>query len=180
MNRNRLKALAALAIPAAVLLAAPQGWAEPGGNMSGGPGKGQAGNMQARHQQMMQTLGMTPEQMERMKAIHEQGKGQSQALHQQLRTKRQALMQYMKSPDATEAQARSMNAELNAVQRQLGELRIKSWFQMRGILTPEQFQKMRQMRPARRHPQGQGSPDGHGRSGMMHGGGHFNIEPAGF
>jgi len=187
MNRNRIKALMVLAIPAILATSQPGAWAEPGQGSAMGGQPGSRPSPEARHQMMMQQMGLTSEQAEKMKALREQGKAQSQALQQQLKTKRQAMMQYMQSPDATEAQARRMHNELNDLQRQMGEQRIKSWFQMRTFLTPEQMQKMQQMRQQRMQHGGgmrgksggkQGGPGGRRGSGMQGpGGGQDNEIP---
>ncbi len=165
MTRKHLKALTLLAVP--LLLAAHPlpSLANPFGDFNAGngletsqnrPDTRPGGGPQDRHQQMMQDLGLSQDQMAKMKALHEQGKTQSQALHQQLKTKRQALMQYMQSPDANEAKARALHSDMDNIQRQLGEMRIKSWFQMRQIMTPEQVQKMQQMRQVRMQQREQG------------------------
>lgn len=161
-NRNPFKATAFLAVPTALLLMAQPVFAESFwgagngqdfGRFDGGQNRiaqGQApGNSQTRQdrqQQMIQQLGLNPDQAEKVKGIMQQGKAQSQALHQQLRAKRQAMMKYLQSPEANESQARSMNADINDLQRQLSEIRLKSWFAMRAQMTPEQLQKMSQMK----------------------------------
>lgn len=158
INRNPLKAAAFLAVPAALLLMAQPVFAESfwGGQEFGrfgdqhqiaqGPNGGNSQARQERQQQMIQQLGLNPVQAEKVKAIMQQGQDQSKALHQQLRTKRQAMMKYLQSPDANENQARGMNAEINELQRQLSEIRLKSWFAMRSQMTPEQLQKMSQLK----------------------------------
>jgi len=187
-NRNPFKATAFLAVPTALLLMAQPVFAESFqgagngqdfGRFNGGQNyiaQGQVpGNSQARpdrQQQMIQQLGLSPDQTEKVKGIMQQGKAQSQALHQQLRAKRQAMMKYLQSPEANESQARSMNADINDLQRQLSEIRLKSWFAMRSQMTPEQLQKMSQMkRPGGGMGSGgrAGQPGGFGgqRPGMM-------------
>lgn len=164
-NRNPMQALAFLAIPAALLLLSVPAQADPfqggdngrsfGPSTQQGNGHFRSGNMdqaggqmqgQDRQGQMMQQLGLSQQQSQKIKALMQQGRTQSQALHQQLKTKRQALMQYLQSPDANESKARSLNAEINDIQRQLSELRLKTWFGMRAQMTPEQIQKMNQMK----------------------------------
>ncbi len=133
---------------------------------------------------MMQQLGLTQEQAEKLRAIKEQGRAQSKALHQQLRSKRQALMQYIQSSNANESKAMAMQTELNRLQGEMSALRLKTFFQMRAMMTPEQMQKMQQMKQHRgdhsamqrdgnfgpRQQQGQMGQGGPRSGGMMGGG----------
>ena len=93
-------------------------------------------------EKMMSELGITPEQQAELKA----SKAKGETLHKQVQEKRRALMEYMASPEATENQALSKSRELANLQQQLGDLRIKTWFEIKGKLTPEQEAKMREMR----------------------------------
>ncbi|MCE3234672.1 MAG: Heavy-metal resistance [Vampirovibrio sp.] len=189
--RNPRKAFAFLAVPAALLLMAQPGWAAPDLNGNAGlfgmdcaqmnpmriaqaeSGKpGHASNpaeREQRRQRMIKELGLNPEQAQKMKAIKEQGRGQGRALNQQLHAKRQALMQYLQSPGANEAQARSMNNDINNLQKQISELRLKSWFAMRKVMTPEQLQKLNRLkRPGgNNRPGSHAGPPDHDRDGDM-------------
>ncbi len=95
----------------------------------------------ARRQQMMERLDVTPEQMQQFKSIREDARAEAEVLQRQIRQKRQALMQYVQSPDASEAQALAMNRELSALTARMGELRIKAAFRMKETMTPEQFER---------------------------------------
>lgn len=97
-------------------------------------------------QNMIQKLDLSPEQSQKVNLIMQRGKQQGQALHQTIRKKRQDLMRYLHAPDSTESQAMAMNSEINAMQRQMSELRLKTWFAMRAIMTPEQRQKLQKLR----------------------------------
>ncbi len=190
INRNPFKATAFLAVPTALLLMAQPVFAESFWGAGNGQDFGRSGDQnriaqgqapgnsqarQERQQQMIQQLGLSPDQAEKVKGIMQQGKAQSQALHQQLRTKRQAMMKYLQSPDANESQARSMNADINDLQRQLSEIRLKSWFAMRSQMTPEQLQKMSQMK----RPGGGMGPGGRGGQQGGFGGQRPGMRPRG-
>lgn len=122
------------------------------------PGKPEAGVNP--HHRFAEELGLSPEQSRKVEAIMAQGHEQSQALRQQLRTKRQAMMRYLQSSNASEAQARTLNADINDLQRQLGEVRLKTWFTMRSQLTPEQLEKLKAMK-APHHDGKPGTPRPH-------------------
>jgi Spy/CpxP family protein refolding chaperone len=86
---------------------------------------------------------LSPEQHQKLTSIRESTKPQFQALMKQSREKRMALKQYMMTPDASETKALGMQKELDAIHNQLGELKVRTWFQIKQNLTPEQLQKMK-------------------------------------
>ena len=151
MNRNLLKMGTLLALPLALSLWGPAAMANPNsGHMHGmtqerGDLRPNRAAFAERHAQMMSQLGLTPEQQAQFKTLREQGKGQGKELHQQMQAKKQSLMEYLKSPNATEAHAMEIQAEISALQNQMSTQRIHTWFQMRQILTPEQLQKLEQL-----------------------------------
>lgn len=187
MNRSLTQALAYLAIPAALLVTPLANAAPAPGDVSvdGGPPriaqgphaeKGGGPDRESRHLQVMQRLGLTPEQSEKMRTVMQQGKSQSRELHQQLQSKRQAFMRYIQTADAQEAQAQRLHNEMNELQHRLGELRVKTWFQMRQLLTPEQRQKLEQLRQNRspeRRPGAAGMPHHHRQQNQASPGGDF-------
>jgi Spy/CpxP family protein refolding chaperone len=93
--------------------------------------------------QMERELGLNPEQTQKFNSTMQQGRAQSLALRQQLKAKREAMMSYVQSSNATEAGARNLNADINKLQRQLGEVRLKTFFSIRSQLTPAQFEKLK-------------------------------------
>jgi Spy/CpxP family protein refolding chaperone len=154
MNRNLLKFTALFLLPWALSLSAAPSMADPGQRSGYMQERGDLRPNRAafaeRHAQIMSQLGLTPEQQAQFKALREQGKSQGQDLRQQLHSRRQGLMEYLKSPDATETRALQMQSEMNTLQSQMSTQRIHTWFQMRKILTPEQLQKLNQLkRPGR-------------------------------
>lgn len=149
MNRSLWKALAFLAIPGMLLMAWPACHADPASQNSARNSEAVRAEWAERHEQMARQLGLTPEQQKKFQTLRQQGRSQSQAQRQQLRSKRQALMQYLRTPQAMEARALQMQAEVNDLQKQMSEQRIKAWFQMRETLTPEQLQKLGQLKPKR-------------------------------
>lgn len=104
---------------------------------------------------LLQSLDLSAAQQQRIQAIRQQTRAQGQILRRQIREKQHGLMTYVKSADSKEAQAQRMFNEVNVLQRQLGELRMKAWFQIRETLTPVQIQKLEQLLqqvPARKGP----------------------------
>ncbi len=156
-NRTPFQKPAFWALPLAFLLCCASGFtaAYAGEGASGYSGQliAQSASAKAaadKHSQMEQALGLSPEQAQKVKAIMAHGKSQSEVLRRQLKTKREAMMRYVQSPSANEAGARSLNAEINELQRQLGEIRLKTWFSMRAELTPEQLEKLKALKAQRK------------------------------
>lgn len=212
MNWNQAKAMTLLVIPMATLLSLPViGLAESikeriqpspeSGFSTGGHGHygdreelafSPPGGSDAAVKDMQQA-GISQDQISAIKALMQQNRTQAQALHQQLRQKKQAMMEYVKSPDAKEGQALHMLNDVNALERKVSELRMKTFFAMRSKLTPEQWQKMQTLREQQMQqrrqmhggqngfgggPNGQGS--GSGGSGFAPGGQNFSGGPGGF
>lgn len=162
MARNHWKALAFLSVPLMVSLQTSISWSQPPHEspetmqqapVLHGDLEKQASPLQHqdsksrdgmgdRHERLIQELGLTSAQAQAVRSIAQAGRQESQALYQQLRTKRRALAEYLKRSDALETSATAMNTEINAVQKRLSELRLRTWFAIRAHLTPEQLQKL--------------------------------------
>ncbi len=95
-------------------------------------------------------LGLSPEQQAQMKAVRESFRAKQQALRGQIKAKHEALRQELDSntPDRTKAEA--ILKDINSLQAQIGSNRIEEIFQIRAILTPEQFKKLKEFREKRR------------------------------
>src|SRR5688572_12524693 len=50
---------------------------------------------EARRKEMSEKLGLTSEQSERLRTIHDKNRGQAKSLREQMQTKQQTLMEYM-------------------------------------------------------------------------------------
>jgi Spy/CpxP family protein refolding chaperone len=156
MNKpNPIKALVLTLVPVSLLLA-PVSLAE------GAPPHKATPSVSANRDQdsqpcMFSQLNLSKEQAQKVKSIMAEGHKQGQPLKAQVRTKKHALMQYIQSPDASLPQALNQNSEINNLQRQLGELRLKTFFSMRAQLTPEQLDKLQHLQKE--------SPQKHGMEG---------------
>lgn len=155
MNRNLSRFALLLLLPWALSLCGPA-VAQPSQAGERGLAHGEARTHRAqfeeRHERLMSQLNLTADQQAQLKALREQGKNQAQERHQQLQAKRRNLMSYLKSPNATEDRALQLQNEINALQNQMSAQRIHTWFRMRKILTPEQLQKLEQMKMQRPAP----------------------------
>ncbi len=116
--------------------------------------------MEARHKKMGEALGLTQEQQGKLKALKEGKKANFKSKMQASHEKRKALHDYMASDDATESGAMAKQRELNALQAEIGEMKVRSFFEMRSILTPEQRQKMKAMHDERKSRMKDGGSNG--------------------
>lgn len=99
---------------------------------------------------MFDKLNLTAEQREKIKTIRQQGQERTKAQREQLQVKRTELHQLVRSASSTKDQALAKQREVNALQNQLAEARIASWFDMRAVLTPEQLKQFEEMKPKRK------------------------------
>ena len=95
-------------------------------------------------QEEEKSLGLNPDQQAKMKALREGFRAKQQALREQIKAKYEALRLELDSNTPDRAKAESILKEINSLQAQMGGNRIDEIFQVRGILTPEQFQKLRE------------------------------------
>lgn len=119
--------------------------------------------VERRMNRMFKHLEVTPEQREKLQEIHrkqaEFAKGQRLAL----KSREHELSLLLKSPGATRDQALAKNREIDGIKQKLSEARIRSWFDSRAVLTPEQIKKMEAFDFGAR--EGKGFRRGHGERG---------------
>ena len=142
-----------VAVFAAVLLAgafipATAQTPDPQSPNSGQPGQTQA-NQAAQVPDLAQ-LNLTPEQIQRIRAINAELKDQRQAANQRLRFAQRALAEAMESPNQNEGLIDQRSREVAEAQAATFRLRTLSEFRILQVLTPEQRVKLREMRAAQR------------------------------
>lgn len=102
----------------------------------------------------LKQLNLNKEQQQKVEKIISEGHRDGHVLKEQLRAKRRALIQYLQTADANQTQALSLNTEINTLQRQLGELRLKTFFSMRAQFSAEQIQKLQHLQKSHRFEPG--------------------------
>ena len=114
---------------------------------AGRPGRAQAkpgvGQGQIRRR-MMQNLNLTDSQKQQAKAIFEQAKSNVQAQQQQLQQNREALRAAVQANDS--ARIQQLSSEQGALRGQVMAARADAQSKFMALLTPEQRDKMQQMR----------------------------------
>lgn len=136
-------AMSLSALAAAPALAAPDGHR---GHTAHAKGAAPHGAMMDR---MFDKLNLSAEQREKIKTLRQQGQERTKTQREQLMTKRRELNQLVRSASATREQAIAKQHEVNALQNQLADARMNTWFDMRAVLTPEQLKEFEQLKSRR-------------------------------
>lgn len=146
-----------------------------GGQMQGGPG----GQMRGPGQ-MMSQLNLSKEQREKMQALMQKNRGAGQESRQALMQKREQLRTMMQSGSGSKEQAKALLGEINKLQSAQMSHRIDMMYEMKSILTPEQFQKFQAtMQQKRGQMKGQGQGQGGGGMRGRGGNGGGGFQPGG-
>ncbi|MFC1644195.1 Spy/CpxP family protein refolding chaperone [Candidatus Omnitrophota bacterium] len=101
-------------------------------------------------QEMIDKMDLSKEQREQFKTHREEQKAQMKELKDALKEKRKALHAELKNYDSDESTIKSTVAELKTIQGQMLDQKVNSFLGMKKILTPEQFQKMNELRDEKR------------------------------
>lgn len=115
------------------------------------PGKEE---MEKRHQQMVEDLGLTQQQQEEFEALrvnHRDGDHRKN-----MKDKREQLRELLDAEEFDETKIQALVAELKDAQAQMLDQRIAHIKKVRSILTPEQYKKFRDKIHSRRP--GKGGP----------------------
>jgi Spy/CpxP family protein refolding chaperone len=95
---------------------------------------------------LIRQLGLTPDQLSRIRAIREQNKEERQAANERLKNAQRALDEAIYSDDASEAMIEERARELATAQAASVRLRALTELSIRRILTPEQLGTLRALR----------------------------------
>lgn len=118
---------------------------------------------------MWEDLNLTPEQEQKLAAIHTKYHPQMMELHESLRTAKEELKS-MWAGSATNAELEAKHQEVSNLHQQMGHLRFQCWLEMREVFTPEQRQQI----AAKKGP---GMGHGQMNHGPGMGGGQMNPGP---
>jgi Spy/CpxP family protein refolding chaperone len=113
-------------------------------------GEGQMKHQKAGGQEEEKSLGLTDEQRTKMKTLREASKVQQEALRAEIKAKHEALRQELDAANPDRGKAESIVKELSALEQKMGLDRVDMVFQVRAILTPEQYQKLQALHEKRR------------------------------
>jgi Spy/CpxP family protein refolding chaperone len=95
---------------------------------------------------LLASLNLSPEQREQIRAIREQTERESKPLLMRLRQARRALDAAIYSDDAQESVIEARLGEFTSAQAGVARLRAFTELRVRRVLTPEQFDTLRELR----------------------------------
>ncbi len=99
---------------------------------------------QQRKGNLIEELGLTPEQQAQFKEQRGEHRRQMKEIHTVLQDKRLQLQEELVKPASDKNKIDALASELNSLQAQLIDLRIGGIIQTKTILTPEQFAKFKE------------------------------------
>lgn len=136
--RPMIKAtLLSLGLVGGSLSGAGMAFAQPHGG--GGP----AGEMMM-HRELLDKLGLSDDQKQKLKAIHEAKKGSAMELHKEMRVLQQQFIDAMVA-ETSDASLRSLHDKVEQKRAQMGALRFEGMLEVRKILTPDQRKKFAEL-----------------------------------
>jgi Spy/CpxP family protein refolding chaperone len=141
MKRTLVYTIMGMALGGLLLLPAVPANAQEKGFHMGPPGDAQMEKQMAEGEK---AAGISQEQREKMKALREEFRSKQKTLMDQVKAKREALRQELDSVSPNRAKAETLAKEINTLQGQTALNRIDEVFKVRTIMTPEQYQKLRE------------------------------------
>lgn len=111
----------------------------------GNPVEGRNGRHQKKAE-IARKLGLTPEQDRILNEAREAHRKDMSDLRSLLKEKRQALKSELAKPGVTRQQVEPIVAQVKKLQSDMVDHRIEGIFKVKSILTPEQFDKLQEMK----------------------------------
>ncbi|MGK7931480.1 MAG: Spy/CpxP family protein refolding chaperone [Microcystaceae cyanobacterium] len=102
---------------------------------------------------IMEQLGLSEEQTQELNSIRQKYQPQLRSLRRQIRNSREEMYDMM-TGNASQAELRSKNQEINQIDQKIHNLRFESLLEVREVLTPEQRQEFAQLMEERREMRG--------------------------
>jgi Spy/CpxP family protein refolding chaperone len=144
------------------------------GNRFGGPGDGQmpgrfrkagtqgpGGGIFGRKPLDFSSLNLTEDQKQRIQQIRSSNGVHARGFSQSLKERRSEMRDLMFDPVASDDQIRSKMREVRQMQEKMDDVQINDFLAIRKVLTPEQRQKLADLKPERKvadQPQADGGP----------------------
>ncbi len=94
---------------------------------------------------MMKELGLTPDQMQKIQAIHTKYKPDMEAKGKALKTAMEEMRTLMKNSSSSKDQLKTQQRKVQTAHNDMMNLKFDSMLEVREILTPEQRTKFTQM-----------------------------------
>ena len=94
----------------------------------------------------LEKLDLTQQQQDQVKAIMDQHQSEKQTLHENTKNAKKALRETMHADTFNEQAIRSASKTLSAAMEEMAVFRGKIFTEIRPLLTPEQIEKLSEMR----------------------------------
>ncbi len=145
--KKTMKMMAVYVVAVSLVLSAPAAFSQPAcGPDSGEEGDGRKGGRGGGFKEMFDKLDLTPEQQEQMKENRQSNREQMKATKDALSAERQALKQELQKPEIDKAAVDRTVSSIKELQGKMIDQRVEGFLAMKAILTPEQFQKLGEMK----------------------------------
>ena len=95
---------------------------------------------------LSEDLNLTPEQKDQMKAHHKESRQTMEKLRGEMKEYRKALKEELKKENPDRPAIARTVAKMKDVQGRMIDQRVNNFLQMKKILTPEQYQKLSEIR----------------------------------
>lgn len=106
--------------------------------------------MEQRRQQFTKELGLTDKQQQQMQALREETRGKMKELQEAVRENRNALHEELQKTDLDTGEINKITSNLKGLQGEKIDYMVDNVIQMKKILTPEQYEKLSQLKDARK------------------------------
>lgn len=143
VNRRAIAAFPFLLALLFLCFTAAPASAQEGGAADSGEAEQRAGNQGG---DLVRTLGLTPEQIARIRMIREQNREEQQLANERLRDAQRALDEAIYSDNSSESLIEDKARELAAAQTTAARLRALRELRIRRVLTPDQLATLRSLR----------------------------------
>jgi Spy/CpxP family protein refolding chaperone len=139
-------------------LGAAGGARKPFQNGFGGGGGGMGGNLFGKRALDLTSLSLSPDQKQKIQSMREQLAPKTRELRKQLTAKRMELRDMMFEATAGDDQVRAKRREVRQLQDKVEDLQMNDFLAIRSVLTPDQRQKLTDLKPGTKFAAGNGGP----------------------
>lgn len=99
---------------------------------------------------LSEELNLTPEQRQQMKEHHQASREEMRSLREKMKENRKALAEELKKENPDRRNINRIASQMKEVQGEIIDQRIDNFLEMKKILTPEQYQKLSEIREKKR------------------------------
>lgn len=102
--------------------------------------------MEQRKAEFDKRLNLTPEQKEKMKAIHQESRAKIKPLFECMKNEREKLLQIQSSSTATQQDIQAQREKITHIKSEIKAIRKMNFEKTQAILNPEQQKEFKKMR----------------------------------